>query len=1004
MRNKKTFAIGIRAAAIWTGLLLAAITANAQFVDLGQDPANTRWRQIKTDDFQIIYPDFFEEQAQYIANIYAKLYAHANSLGQRPRRMSMVVRANGGVSNGNAGWAPKKSELYATPPQDATGSWLEHLCAHEFRHVVQYDKVNHGFTKLLYYLFGEQATMAVVGLYLPMWLIEGDAVAFETAVNPGQRGRSPEFLNELKAQAVEKGVYSYYKAALGSYKDFVPDHYALGYYLVGNSRARYGAEIWSDAFGRVGRRSYGITPLNRSLRLTMREKRDSLWQTRRFRSLFVNPDSVKRANEGGGAKVTLYRDNLAELRQLWRREADSVPHLFDTVRVAANQAYANYHYPTPAGGGVIAYKEGMDETGAFVLVKDGREKVIFRPGLMYDHKFAYCDSVLLWSEYRYHPRWEHGGRMTLASYDMRTGKYRRHAKGTFSSEANRYAPFATGRGWGFVEADREGRHTLCVTDSLHSSRFAAEGREQILHPAWDGQGGVVAAVVSPEGNRLERFDTRTGKRTLLTSLSSEEIDEPLPANGEIVYRSSASGNNALHAVNPADGETSQVLRSKFGIRYPSLNAAKDSLYFSFYTSDGYRPGRVALSDLQRLPAQERPHAIAEEITRQENWRQGRFATDSVYESRIYNKAAHLFNVHSWGPIFPDAEETDIDLGLAVSSQNKLSTLYFTAGFVRGKGYEHGNWKAKVTYRGWWPTVKLEFTSGKYNSTVTDIDYEARNMATGLQDTVVAMYDARHTEGTATAQLPLNLSRRNRVRQLTPIVQYELQSIHDFQVTDFYKGTLVEGNTLLITPARENEYAYRKRGNVLLQIMKYALIYNNQTRQSERDLYPRWGQRLEVGYEHTPFQNLDYGHAWWGDLQLYLPGAFRHHALLIYGGLQRNSESGYYGNQIHSPRGMTLYGERLATIRSGYYLPVACPDVHAGPVLYLKRLTAGAFFDAGHQKSLGQGRAFYSYGAEVTADIHALSLPFPVQVGFRAGYETKGKRFFGDLLLSVSFTI
>ena len=38
------------------------------------------------------------------------------------------------------------------------------------------------------------------------------------------------------------------------------------------------------------------------------------------------------------------------------------------------------------------------------------------------------------------------------------------------------------------------------------------------------------------------------------------------------------------------------------------------------------------------------------------------------------------------------------------------------------------------------------------------------------------------------------------------------------------------------------------------------------------------------------------------------------------------------------------------------------------------------------------------------DIHALSLPFPVQVGFRAGYETKGKRFFGDLLLSVSFTI
>lgn len=81
--------------------------------------------------------------------------------------MSMIVRANGGVSNGNAGWAPKKSELYTAPPQDVSDAWLEHLCIHEFRHIVQYDKVNQGFTKALYYIFGEQITMAVIGVYVP---------------------------------------------------------------------------------------------------------------------------------------------------------------------------------------------------------------------------------------------------------------------------------------------------------------------------------------------------------------------------------------------------------------------------------------------------------------------------------------------------------------------------------------------------------------------------------------------------------------------------------------------------------------------------------------------------------------------------------------------------------------------------------------------------------------------------------------------------------------------
>ena len=112
MRHKHT-SFFLNSLTIGILLIFTLVTpGKAQFVDLGQDPCSTRWRQIKTDNFQIIYPDFFEDNAQYLANIYEKLYAHANTLGIKPKRMSMIVRANGGVSNGNAGWAPKKSELY----------------------------------------------------------------------------------------------------------------------------------------------------------------------------------------------------------------------------------------------------------------------------------------------------------------------------------------------------------------------------------------------------------------------------------------------------------------------------------------------------------------------------------------------------------------------------------------------------------------------------------------------------------------------------------------------------------------------------------------------------------------------------------------------------------------------------------------------------------------------------------------------------------------------------
>ena len=60
-------------------------------------------------------------------------------------------------------------------------------------------------------------------------------------------------------------------------------------------------------------------------------------------------------------------------------------------------------------------------------------------------------------------------------------------------------------------------------------------------------------------------------------------------------------------------------------------------------------------------------------------------------------------------------------------------------------------------------------------------------------------------------------------------------------------------------------------------MRYGLVLNNQTRTSQRDIYPRWGQRLEIGYAQTPFDGLDYGDTKWAEGRLYLPGFWKHHS-------------------------------------------------------------------------------------------------------------------------------
>jgi len=95
-------------------------------------------------------------------------------------------------------------------------------------------KLKQGTTNVLYYMFGDQAIGAIMGIFLPFWFIEGDAVYSETIFSKSGRGRSPDFTMDLKAQVLDKKIYPYDKALYGSFRDYVPDHYTLGYELVLN--------------------------------------------------------------------------------------------------------------------------------------------------------------------------------------------------------------------------------------------------------------------------------------------------------------------------------------------------------------------------------------------------------------------------------------------------------------------------------------------------------------------------------------------------------------------------------------------------------------------------------------------------------------------------------------------------------------------------------------------------------------------------------------------------
>jgi len=217
----------------------------AQYYSTGQDPASLRWKQIKTKQFRIIYPESFENRSQYLANIMEMVCREeTRTLPAKVPRMPVIIHSQSSQSNGLTVWAPRRIEFYPCPPQDSyPEEWLEQLAIHEYRHAVQVSKMNQEYTRVLSFIFGEQALGAVLGLYIPPWFLEGDAVCTETALSNSGRGRTCNFESILRAQLLEKGPYSYDKAVLGSYRTFTPDAYELGYPMVAMARKEYGTGI-----------------------------------------------------------------------------------------------------------------------------------------------------------------------------------------------------------------------------------------------------------------------------------------------------------------------------------------------------------------------------------------------------------------------------------------------------------------------------------------------------------------------------------------------------------------------------------------------------------------------------------------------------------------------------------------------------------------------------------------------------------------------------------------
>ncbi len=968
--------------------------SHAQYYSSGSDPASIKWRKIKTEHFKVVFPKEYEKEARRMTAIFEKIYLFGGySLGHNPKRIDVLIHSRSAYSNGFVSWAPKRIELFPTPDQDIFAQdYLEQLAIHEFRHVVQIDKLNKGFTKALSFLFGQQAIGAVLGVYVPMWFLEGDAVMAETMLSHSGRGRLPSFEQEMKAQLLEKKLYSYVKAGLGSYRDYVPNHYIMGYHLVAGARSTYGKDVWERALENTGKRSWSITPFNHGIKEVT-----------------------------GQNKTTLYKNIFNDWRERWLKK-DSLTTFSDFGYLTQRDPhFKNYLYPKFLNDStIITQVSGPGEVMRYVTINTKTRQVekLLIPGHHERAPFSVSNEKLVWAEIEPNLRWENGDWSNIWIYDFNQNKAKR-----LTRKKRFYAPSISPdeSKIAVVHVSESGSYNILFLDTQTgdvTDTISTPFNQFPVTPVWTPDGSkLITIILTPEGKKIYFLNVKDKTWHSVTEPTYANIRQPFATNSDIYFSGSESGIENIYKVNLSSKKIEQITSSRFGGTGAALNGAQDRLILSDYSSDGYRLAFINTDSVK--PKEVKPNQQAFQyplLTKPLEEEIGvpdlSHLTGNTLDVTKYSKW-NLFNMHSWAPLYVNIDDADLNIGASLLSQNLLGNAFTSFGYNADKQYTREKFYFNFIYNGWYPKLNLKVKYGN-----DDAYYDSSTPT----DTFIveSIKKQQFLEMNFDISIPFNISRGAYSRYLEPSVgigyikafNYDARKSYITQVDGKWYYTGVTGDF--------------KADGYDINTLDYGLFFYNIRKRSQRDIASRWGQVLQLKYRNSPYGDYNFGSLTGVHSRVYLPGIFKHHAIRIDNDWQKKLRGDYAGDNsqgyrihygfpdfIKFPRGYVAeYNDELYVLKSDYMLPVWSPDFSAGSLAYFKRINMNLFYDyskasykiqnSNSQEWYYSEKSYQSTGAEVRAVVHLLRFVFPFEFGYRYAYRFDDRKSYHEFLFSVNF--
>lgn len=642
----------------------------------GGNPPSIKWKQINTPLARVIFPAGLDSTAERITNIITYINGPTQkTIGTKSKKINLVLQNQTTVSNAYVGLGPFRSEFLITPLQNSfeLGSlpWPDQLTIHEYRHVQQYNNFKVGISKLFYDLFGDEGQVLANNAAIPNWFFEGDAVFNETNVSRQGRGSLPFFYNGYRSLWKDGKQYSWMKLRNGSLKDFVPNHYDLGFMLVAYGREKYGDKFWEDV----------------------------THDAASFKGLFYPfQHAVKKYS--GKNYVTFTNEALDFFKKQFNLE--NIP-----KNTAKAHTYLNEEYPAYIGNGSIIFvKSGYGQIPEFVIRTGNKEQKIRIRDYSTDNQFSYRNGKIVYATYRPDARWGYRDYSDLRIIDIANGKQQ-----TLTNRTKYFSPDISEDGKKVVAVEEAANEkcTLHLLDAATGKLIKEIPNPDNLfytYPKFYSDKKIIAAVRNASGKMsLAVIDATTGEINYLIPFSFNVIGFPYILNDSIYFSYSYQKNDELFAYTFSDKKLWRInynAEEGIGKYQPSVN--EGNIVWSAFTAEGYRLKEVAKNDVQFEeinPEYLDKNTSSFGITTLQNTNSNLLYSvpnDSFLVTK-YSKGFNLFNFHS---IEPSASDPQYSLKLL--GENILNTFQSQLAFTYDRAEQFKKFGFSATYSALFPFI------------------------------------------------------------------------------------------------------------------------------------------------------------------------------------------------------------------------------------------------------------------------------------------------------------